>query len=312
MDEIHFTRCAVAFLDILGFKRFIEAAERTESPEFSQFCELQRVIPRQLDCIQTSRSEPGQGHRFPQDVGLQIVYISDSFVLSAPICNESGIGYSGVVAVALKSIQLAHQLLKMGFLLRGGLAVGNLYRTESNIFGTAYQAAYETERSAATPRVLFHRSALEHFKTDCHIGNPLGQLSIFAQEGDEVILDTLAVHWSYVADEPGVDVSQTLSQTFRSHKAMIERQLVEIPPGRAREKWEWMAKYFNAKRLHSSQLASVEAIEIDKYSLFRFGPLIPPAASTFEEAFGPFMAQPLMAKDGSQRAEGLGNAVDSE
>ncbi|EQD56538.1 hypothetical protein B2A_05202 [mine drainage metagenome] len=144
MDEIHFTRCAVAFLDILGFKRFIESAESTESPEFSQFCELQRVIHRQLDYIQTSRGESGQGHRFPMDVWLQIVYISDSFVLSAPICNESDMGYSGMVAVALKSIQLAHQLLKMGFLLRGGLAVGNLYRTESNIFGAAYQAAYET------------------------------------------------------------------------------------------------------------------------------------------------------------------------
>jgi hypothetical protein len=37
MDEIKFTRCAVAFLDILGFKRFIDAAERSDSPEFLQF-----------------------------------------------------------------------------------------------------------------------------------------------------------------------------------------------------------------------------------------------------------------------------------
>jgi hypothetical protein len=312
MDEIHFTRCAVAFLDILGFKRFIEAAERAESPEFSQLCELQHVIDRQLDCIQTSRGEVGQEHRFPRDVGLQIVHVSDSFVLSAPICNQPCTGYSGMVAVALKSIQLAHQLLRMGFLIRGGLAVGSLCRTESNIFGTAYQAAYETERCATAPRVLFHQSAVEHFEADCHLGIPLGGLSIFAQEGNEVILDSLAVHWSYVADTPGADVSQTLAQTFISHKTTIERQLAELRSGRAREKWEWMAKYFNAKLRHSSELASVGAIEIDKYSLFRFGPLIAQSASTFEEAFGPFMAPPLMKTEGSQRAEDYGSVADGE
>jgi len=112
MDEIEFTRCAVAFLDILGFKRFIEAAERSDSPEFLQFCELQDVIRRQLNFTQTGSAEMAddERHLFPEVVGLQVLHVSDSFVLSAPVRNEACPGYNGVVAVSITSIQLAHQL----------------------------------------------------------------------------------------------------------------------------------------------------------------------------------------------------------
>lgn len=288
MDEIKFTRCAVAFLDILGFKRFIEAAERSDSPEFLQFCELQDVIRRQLNFTQTGSAEMagGEQHLFPEVVGLQVLHVSDSFILSAPVCNEACPGYSGVVAVSIKSIQLAHQLLKMGFLVRGGLAVGNLHRTRSNVFGTGYQAAYETEKCAATPRVLFHQSAVAHFETECHFGVPIWGFSIFAQEGHDVILDALAVHWSYVGENSGADVTRT----FRSHKEMIERQLSRLPSGRAREKWEWMAQYFNAKQKNSSELTSVGPIQIDEYAHFRFGPLITHSDSTLKEARESFYA----------------------
>jgi hypothetical protein len=37
MNEISFNLCAVAFLDILGFKDFMAAAEIPDSKEFAQF-----------------------------------------------------------------------------------------------------------------------------------------------------------------------------------------------------------------------------------------------------------------------------------
>lgn len=285
MDEANFTRCVVAFLDILGFKDFIEAAEHSGSHEFRQFCALQEAIRSQLHYTQAG-SDDREQHLFPAQVGLQVLHISDSFILSAPVRTEECPNYSGMVAVAIKSIQLAHQLLKMGFLVRGGLAVGNLHRTESNVFGTGYQTAYETEKCAATPRVLFHQSAVEHFEAACHMGRQIWGFSIFAQEGDDVMLDTLAVHWSYVGAESGADVAPT----FRSHKEMIEQQLSRLPSGRAREKWEWMAKYFSAKQKNSSELASVGPIQRDEYSLFRFGPLITHSDSTLKEARESFYA----------------------
>src|SRR5258707_7496816 len=110
MAEVNFTQCAVAFLDILGFKDFIVAAEVTGSKEFEQFCQLQDAIDRQLEFATDDEQEQ---HRFPKDVGLTAIHISDSFVLSAPISNENRSGYSGLVAAAIKTIQLAHQLIGM-------------------------------------------------------------------------------------------------------------------------------------------------------------------------------------------------------
>lgn len=99
MNESKFMQCAVAFLDILGFKDFIEAAERADSAEFCQFSELQDVIRRQLNFTQAAGGDgrDGEQHLFPKDVGLQVLHVSDSFVLSAPICNDACPGYSGVV-----------------------------------------------------------------------------------------------------------------------------------------------------------------------------------------------------------------------
>lgn len=306
MEKVEFTRCAVAFLDVLGFKTVIEAAERDDSPEGLQFAALQNVITRQLDFVQT---DGGGGaafglDRFPKDIDLRILHVSDSFVLSAPISSERHPAYSGMVAVAIKSIQLAHQLLKMGFLIRGGLAVGNVHRTESNIFGTGYQVAYATEKCAGTPRVLFHQSAVEYFDTACHLGLPLSSMAIFAREGNETMLDTLVAHWCYVGEDLGADVAEV----FRFHKATIERRLSELPSGSARDKWEWMAKYFNAKQRNEIDLRAVGAVNIDKYSIIRFGPLVNHSATTFEETFGPFAASP--AADASTGVEGLGSVTD--
>jgi len=198
MGEINFSQCAVAFLDILGFRAFIKAAEKPGSKQFTQFCRLQDVITQQLEI---STDDLRKERLFPRNVELKVIAISDSFVLSAPIDNDKYPSYSGLVAVAVKTIQLAHQLLNMGFLMRGGIAIDSVYRTPTNIFGTGYQDAYENESGLAkTPRacVLLHLSAVDRLESDRHLGYPLKAFPIFMREGGQFILDTLHLHWSYV------------------------------------------------------------------------------------------------------------------
>lgn len=224
---------------------------------------------------------------FPKDVGLEIIHVSDSFILSAPINTKKYPSYSGLVAVSIKSIQLAHQLLKMGFLLRGGIAVGSVYRSTNDIFGTGYQNAYDMEsKLAKVPRVLLHPSAVERLESDLHSGFQLGTLSIFMKEGDQVILDTLNTHWSYVGDERDIG----LTKIFEGYKKEIERNLARLDPGSPRDKWEWMARLFNAKQHDASDLRSIPRIDLDQYSEFAFRPVIEQPVPTFEETFGPFMA----------------------
>jgi hypothetical protein len=284
MARVNFTECAVAFLDILGFKDFIPAAEVIGSKELLRFSRLLDAIDSQL---QFTTDDGREQHKFPKDVGLTAIQISDSFVLSAPIDAEGRANYSGLVAVAIKAIQLAHQLLDMGFLLRGGIAVGSVYRTPTNIFGSGYQNAYETENNLAnTPRVLLHQSAVDRLEGDRHSGRASGELSIFMLEGQTFILDTLNTHWSYM----GNDRNCAVAKVFAGYKARIEHNLSTLSPGRARDKWEWMAKLFNAKQRHCSDLRDLLPIEIDHYSAFAYGPVIVQPQPTFREAFGSFMA----------------------
>jgi hypothetical protein len=284
MAEVSFAQHAVAFLDILGFKNFITAAEVSGSEEFAQFSQLLGVIDRQLQLVTDDGREQ---HKFPRDVGLTTIHISDSFVLSAPVNNEARPDYSGLVAVAIKTIQLAHRLIDMGFLLRGGIAVGSVYRTPINIFGTGYQKAFETENDLAkTPRVLLHESAAARLETDYHSCLRLGKLSIFMREGEEYILDTLYTHWSYVGDQRDYD----LVKLFNDYKATIEHKLSTLSDDRARSKWEWMAKFFNAKQRDCSDLRGVSPIGLDQSSAFAFGPVIKQPPMNFREAFGPFLA----------------------
>ena len=151
------------------------------SREFDDFYELQRAVRKQLAFISDDGREQ---YLFPEDVELALLHISDSFILSAPIRPSGRPAYNGLVAVSIKAIQLAHQLLKMGFLLRGGVAVGAVYRTAHNIFGTGYQNAYETEsKFARMPRILLHKSAEAALEDGFHSGVPMRILSIFMKEG---------------------------------------------------------------------------------------------------------------------------------
>jgi len=284
MPEVSFAEHAVAFLDILGFKDFIAAAEISGSDEFAQFSQLLGVIGRQLDFVSDDGKEQ---HKFPSDVGLTIIHISDSFVLSAPMNNEARPDYSGLVAVAIKSIQLAHRLIDMGFLIRGGIAVGTVYSTPINIFGTGYQNAFRTESDfAKTPRVLLHQSAAARLESDYHSGFRLGELAIFMREGEQCILDTLYnTHWSYVGDQRDYD----LVKLFNGYKATIERNLATLSDDRARSKWEWMAKLFNAKQRDCSDLRVVSPIDLEQSSAFAFGPVIKRPPMTFREEFVKFV-----------------------
>jgi hypothetical protein len=181
----------------------------------------------------------------------------------------------------------------MGFLVRGGIAVGSVYRRPTNIFGTGYQNAYKTESINAThPRVLLHQSAVGWLERDRHLGYPLRAFPIFMKEGSDFILDTLHTHWSYVGD----DRNCNLTDIFNCYKLTIERNLSALSLGSRRDKWEWMAKLFNAKRHTASELRGVKPIDVEQYSAFSFGPTIEQPQTSFAEAFGQFMGPIRYAK----------------
>ncbi len=246
-DAINFEDRAVAFLDILGFKTFIRKAEVNVSDENRKLCDLKAVIEAELDVS-----------GFQINLKPTCTYISDSVILSAPVCDND---YSGLVGVAIKTIQIAHQLLGMEFLVRGGISVGKAAHTASNIYGSGYQNAHETEKDKAiNPRILLDEEAAKVLNNNnAYQGCKIRELSTFLKEGNDWIVDTLNPHSSYIGnniDDP--------SSLFEAYKNTIIKNLQKFPLGcKVRGKWEWMAGFFNDRLIrYQGDIRNVEQIEL--------------------------------------------------
>lgn len=135
----------VAFVDILGWTESVKNASK--NPEKIQKLGLALdAIRTQLH--QTEWMQKNAGHsEWPGDP--KITQFSDCLTIST---RADFAGKSHLISV-LGFLSLS--LLRQGFLLRGGLTVGELYHRESMVFGPAFLKAYELEnRCAVYPRII--------------------------------------------------------------------------------------------------------------------------------------------------------------
>ena len=245
---------AIAYLDILCFSRFVEEAEI--GPDKMKCLDklFNEVIPREV-------SSEGKNSRYPKDLELKCLSYSDSFVVSAPVLKESS--YPALIAVSIKSIQIAHALLDMGFLIRGALAVGNVYRTDSNILGMGFQEAVKSEKDTENPRIVLTESAEQERIKLKNEGSWEGywNSSFFSKDGEQTILNSIHPHQSYFPDkngDPG-DYFRTYCETILKNLSHDNEKI--------RQKWIWLARLFNANRKLFSSIIGQEpppAIDIDE------------------------------------------------
>jgi hypothetical protein len=132
-----YERRVVAFYDILGWRSAI--AQAGNDPE--KIGNLRRVI------LQHSRLL-----RLPVSAPVNVSTFSDNIVVST-IPNSEAVPYF-LRSVATLQLMTA----SMGFLLRGGIAVGDIIHDEEVVFGPALNRAYELESSVA----IFPRIVVDH------------------------------------------------------------------------------------------------------------------------------------------------------
>lgn len=256
--KVNFLPHAVAYLDILGFSSFVEEAE-TNQDKLKLLDKLfNEVIPREI-------SLDGKNSAFPEDLKLKCLSCSDSFVVSAPVSDKST--YPALIAVSIKSIQIAHSLLDMGFLVRGAIAVGNAYRTASNILGTSFQEAVEKEKITKHPQIVLTESAMHELEKLKNEGSWEGywNSSFFSKDKlGQIFLNSIHPQQSYFPDKNGDPVDY-----FRTYREMILENISKKnqKDEGIRQKWLWFAGLFNAnvKQLFSSLTSKTPPppIEID-------------------------------------------------
>lgn len=131
----------VAFVDILGFKTIIEDSVCDTS--------LRRKVLEATEIIHSRREG--------QIEGTQVTTFSDSAVISYPLNMRNALFYT-----IIDIIHLQLELGNKGIMLRGGIAIGDVYHDDDIVFGPAMNEAYFLESKVAKfPRVVIRKETLE-------------------------------------------------------------------------------------------------------------------------------------------------------
>lgn len=223
---------------------FIEEAETNQDQLESLEKLIYEVIPREI-------SSGDKNSVFPTELRLQCLSYSDSIVISVPVKENAP--YPPIVAVSIKTIQIAHSLLEMGFLVRGAISQGNVYRTDSNILGTGFQETVNAEKKAGNPKIVLTESAEKALKELIENGYP--RYSIYAKdELGQIILNSIHPFQNYFPDKDGDP-----GYYFAKYRGTIIRNLSNGQlDEKARQKWLWAAGLFNSNNKIFSSLTSLK------------------------------------------------------
>ena len=229
--NMKFSHHAVAYLDILGFKNFVKEAEKKPDKLEKLDKLFNEVIPREI-------LPDGKNSTYLKDFEMKCLSISDSFIVSAPVLEHPT--HPALVVVTMKAIQIAHALLDMGFLVRGAINIGNVYRTDANILGTGYQDAVTFgDKSGDHPQIILTDQATDALNALLENGMPT--YSVFAQnELGKTILNSIHPEPSYLPDPQG-----DVNTYFTKYNHTIRENLAHDDP-KVRVKWLWFASLFNA------------------------------------------------------------------
>jgi hypothetical protein len=227
-----FEQRAVGFLDVLGFKELIDGVEN-DPTKFGRLVALRTVVNAHVrwdnDTLDVA---------VPQSIQPRHLFVSDSIIISSRL--EEG-RYDGLAAVTVKSIEIAHKLFELGFLLRGAISVGPVLHEERNIFGSGYMKAYQTEMSVDQPRIVFAKEAQDHIKSARTKGSPIWDAPVAGQYEGIDLVETL--NPTYLR---GTKMHGRIEGAFSQYRAHIHLNLEKLGLGlRSRSKWEWMAGFFN-------------------------------------------------------------------
>jgi hypothetical protein len=221
-DVIPVTDRYVAFMDLLGFKAEIEAAERDAA--------LWPRIVEVLGIVKGCLSESSW-------VGMKLSTFSDCIIISTDRTPEA------LVEMWRSIVVLTSNLLQHDVLVRGGLTAGPALHDEHFVFGSVVNRAYEMECGkewAVFPMTLVARDVQDDV---ARYG--MDASSLFAVDGARWFVDFFQGFANHDAairhpgtlnlDRPATRIQQFMARRLREHR------------GRVCEKAEWVAAYWNRR-----------------------------------------------------------------
>jgi hypothetical protein len=146
MNDIEFKDKFIGFVDILGFKKMVEAAEAGTGTPLPQLLETLKKLGAPDDRKRFEKRGPTicpQSTYIQRDLDFRVTQISDCVIISSEVSP------AGVINLVNHCWIAVIQLLTKGIMCRGYITRGSIYHTETQIIGSGYQNAYSKEREVA-------------------------------------------------------------------------------------------------------------------------------------------------------------------
>jgi hypothetical protein len=154
MSDTDFKDKFIAFVDVLGFKKLVEAAETGTGMPLSNLLEVLKEFGGPKDRKIYEQYGPKvcpNSTYIHRDLGFRITQISDCVIVSSEVSP------AGVINLVGHCWGAVIQLLTKGIMCRGYITRGSVYHTDDQIMGSGYQKAYGQESQVTA----FKREAKE-------------------------------------------------------------------------------------------------------------------------------------------------------
>lgn len=179
VSESKFEDKFVAFIDVMGFKEMIEAAERGDGRPIAEIFEIMDELGGEK--VRASIHARGPkicpcSPRVRQDLAFEVTQVSDCAIVSAEVSP------AGLINLVNHCWGAVMRLLTKGVLVRGYITRGGIIHVGSRIIGTGYQHAYTRESTGITAfKIEADEKGTPFVEVDPVV------LSYVAEHGDECV-----------------------------------------------------------------------------------------------------------------------------
>lgn len=226
----------VAFVDILGFKKFIYE---------SKFEKAENLFKDIIHFADLVLKHPCPEYTEDQLNKVKINIISDSIVISIPRCVESSLDILIFTTITI----VFNILLNYDLLCRGGIADGAFSSKGNAVFGASLVDAYNLENTVAVyPRIVFTQTICERYRY-MSFGDldQISDLIFFDNKEYLYIIDYLGYairRISYAVNNKEMS-EYNAAGIFKKISDNIKIKLAEETDKHIREKYIYMASYYN-------------------------------------------------------------------
>lgn len=226
------TNCVVAYLDILGYVKSVDAAiEEHRANAFLQG--LREAFDPALEAL--AKFAPDVRHK------PRIKAFSDNIVLALQIGGDAE---AELLQMLRTTAYFQGQFAIRGFFIRGAVSIGLNYLDKEIVFGEALLEAYREETGASVnPRIVLAQSAVsnlnQHYANYAFGASPQGKVLQIDVDG-KYFVDYLT---SFV---DATDGTPSLAD-MEKHKERVVRELrANSQDAHVWTKYVWVARYHNA------------------------------------------------------------------